>query len=173
MPEGRSHSAQALDRVQVRTRRETSATSMRERGGIVQDVCFERIHLAGMRSEAIVLNMYYGSSTAESQSDVPPVFRDILIKDVFCEDAGAAVTVRGLLACTSARESGGGMPPLPRPAPCELCHREGHGEAGALAQDRLDGDLAAHGFGQFPDQGQPDSSAGPVGCRNSAGGVSG
>lgn len=70
--------------------------SMRGRGGIVENVCFENIHLVDLRREAVVLNMFYGSSTAESQSDAPPTFRNILIKNVTCEGAGVAVAVRGL-----------------------------------------------------------------------------
>ncbi len=62
--------------------------SMRGRGGYVENVCFENIHMAGLRQEAIVLNMFYGSSTAASRSDAPPAFRDIHIKDVTCESAG-------------------------------------------------------------------------------------
>jgi hypothetical protein len=40
--------------------------------------------------------MFYGSSTAESRSDVPPAFRNIHISNVTCESAGAAVAIRGL-----------------------------------------------------------------------------
>jgi len=70
--------------------------SMRGRGGFVEDVHFERIHMAGLRQEAIVLNMFYGSSTAASRSEAPPAFRNIHVKDVTCESAGMAVTIRGL-----------------------------------------------------------------------------
>jgi polygalacturonase len=70
--------------------------SMRGRGGFVEQVQVENVHMAGLRREAIVLNMYYGSSTAASRSDVPPAFRDIHIRNVVCESAGAAIVVRGL-----------------------------------------------------------------------------
>jgi polygalacturonase len=70
--------------------------SMRGRGGFVENVTFENIHMAGLRRESIVLNMFYGSSTAASRSDAPPVFRNIHIRNVACESAGVAVYIRGL-----------------------------------------------------------------------------
>jgi polygalacturonase len=70
--------------------------SMRGRGGFVDHVHFEKIQMAGLRQEAIVLNMFYGSSTAASRSDAPPAFRNIHIRDVTCESAGVAVAIRGL-----------------------------------------------------------------------------
>jgi polygalacturonase len=70
--------------------------SMRGRGGFVENVTFENIRMADLRREAIVLNMFYGSSTAASRSDAPPVFRNIHIRNVNCEGAGVAVDIRGL-----------------------------------------------------------------------------
>jgi polygalacturonase len=70
--------------------------SMRGRGGIIDNVYFEDIHVVNLRQEAIILNMHYGSSTAESRSNVPPVFQNIHIKNVTCESAGAAILIRGL-----------------------------------------------------------------------------
>jgi polygalacturonase len=70
--------------------------SMRGRGGFVDNVHFENIHMAGLRQEAIVLNMFYGSSTAASRSDVPPAFCNVHIRNVTCESAGVAIAIRGL-----------------------------------------------------------------------------
>jgi polygalacturonase len=70
--------------------------SMRGRGGFVENVLFENIHMAGLRRETIVLNMFYGSSTAASRSDQPPAFRNIHVRSVTCESAGVAVAIRGL-----------------------------------------------------------------------------
>jgi len=69
---------------------------MRGRGGFVEDVHVDNILMAGLRQEAIVLNMFYGFSTAASRSDAPPVFRGIRIKNVACDGAGVAVAIRGL-----------------------------------------------------------------------------
>jgi len=60
------------------------------------NVYLENIRMAGLRREAIVLNMFYGSSTAAPRSGAPPVFRNIRIRNVTCESAGVAVAIRGL-----------------------------------------------------------------------------
>jgi polygalacturonase len=70
--------------------------SMRGRGGYIEAVYFENFQLSGLRLEAILLNMYYGSSSAESTSQTPPAFRDVHVKNVTCECAAAAIALRGL-----------------------------------------------------------------------------
>ena len=70
--------------------------SMRGRGGYVEKVYVERLRVSGLRQEAILLNMFYGASTAPSRSDAPPAFRDVQVRDVACGGAGAGVVIRGL-----------------------------------------------------------------------------
>lgn len=70
--------------------------SMRGRGGFVENVYVENLQMAGLRQEAIVLDMFYGSSTAPSRSDTPPAFRNVHIRNVSCESAGVAGALRGL-----------------------------------------------------------------------------
>jgi polygalacturonase len=70
--------------------------SMRGRGGMVENVHFEDIQMVGLRQEAIVLSMFYGSSTAPSRSDAAPVFRDVHVRDVTCDSVGMAINIRGL-----------------------------------------------------------------------------
>jgi polygalacturonase len=70
--------------------------SMRGRGGVVENIHFENFHMAGLRREAIVLNMFYGMATAAPRSEAPPVFRDIHMRNVTCESAGVALEIRGL-----------------------------------------------------------------------------
>jgi polygalacturonase len=70
--------------------------SMRGRGGYVENVYFDNIRMTALREEAIILNMYYGSSTAESRSQAAPVFRNIYITNVICESAGVSLSIRGL-----------------------------------------------------------------------------
>jgi polygalacturonase len=70
--------------------------SMRGRGGVVENVHFENIHMANLRREAIVLNMFYGSTTVEPRSQAAPLLRDIHIKNVTCAGAGVALLIRGL-----------------------------------------------------------------------------
>jgi len=52
--------------------------------------------MASLRQEAIVLDMFYGYSTAAPRSDAPPAFRNIHINNVTCDGAGIAVAIRGL-----------------------------------------------------------------------------
>jgi polygalacturonase len=70
--------------------------SMRGRGGIVENVYFANIRISGMRREAIVLSMFYGSSTAAPRSDAPPAFRHVHIRDITCDSAGVAIDICGL-----------------------------------------------------------------------------
>jgi len=70
--------------------------SMRGRGGFVEEVHVDNVLISGLRQEAIVLDMFYGSSTAASRSDAPPAFRDICIDNVTCDGAACAVAIRGL-----------------------------------------------------------------------------
>lgn len=70
--------------------------SMRGRGGYVENVYVENLRMSGLRQEAILLNMFYDASTAPSRSDAPPIFRDVHIRDVVCDGAGAGVVIRGL-----------------------------------------------------------------------------
>jgi polygalacturonase len=70
--------------------------SMRGRGGIVENIYFANICMSDLRHQAIVLDMFYGSSTAPSRSNAPPVFRHIHIRDVTCDNIGMAVDICGL-----------------------------------------------------------------------------
>jgi hypothetical protein len=70
--------------------------SMRGRGGVVENVHFENVRMANIREEAIVLDMFYGSTTVTPRSSVPPLFQNMRIKNVTCEGAGVAVSIRGL-----------------------------------------------------------------------------
>jgi len=73
--------------------------SMRGRGGYIEHVYFENFHFSSLRMEAILLTMFYGSSSAESTSATPPIFRDIYLKNIICDGAGMGIIVRGLPEC--------------------------------------------------------------------------
>ncbi len=70
--------------------------SMRGRGGVVENIHFENIRMENLRLEAIGLNMFYGSTTIEPQTQALPILRDLTIKDITCESVGAAMVIRGL-----------------------------------------------------------------------------
>lgn len=70
--------------------------SMRGRGGTIEKVWIQDIKMNNIGWHAIILNMFYGASSATSRSDTPPQFRDIHIKNVTCQGARDAITLRGL-----------------------------------------------------------------------------
>ncbi|WP_419874840.1 glycoside hydrolase family 28 protein [Candidatus Pristimantibacillus sp. PTI5] len=78
--------------------------SARGRGGIVEDIVIERIRMTDIAGEAISFHLFYegveGSGTVRDE-EVPvtigtPVFRNIHIIDVHCDEADKAFLVNGL-----------------------------------------------------------------------------
>ncbi|HBF37823.1 MAG TPA: hypothetical protein DDW50_10925 [Firmicutes bacterium] len=49
-----------------------------------------------MRNEAIRINMYYQSFTNFPNANIPPTFKNIMIRDVKGKNAEIAVEMRGL-----------------------------------------------------------------------------
>ena len=70
--------------------------SMRGRGGVVENVWFDNVTMADITHEAIQINMFYGSTSADPQTDAAPTFRDIHLTNVSCDGAAAAVELIGL-----------------------------------------------------------------------------
>ncbi|PRX28274.1 glycosyl hydrolase family 28 [Orenia metallireducens] len=70
--------------------------SMRGRGGYVENILFEDIDLSNLREQAIVINMYYGSTTVNPNTDLPPKFENIKIKGIKGEGIERAVELKGL-----------------------------------------------------------------------------
>lgn len=70
--------------------------SMRGRGGYVKDVRFENIEVNGITNQAVQINMFYEFTTVEPDSDTPPEFCDITIKNVHGADNKTGILVRGL-----------------------------------------------------------------------------
>jgi len=85
--------------------------STRGRGGIVENIFIDGISMTDIKTDAITFNMYYGGkSVAEmlADGDKPdnvtkqpvteetPIFRNIDIKNVTCNDAGRAMEFNGL-----------------------------------------------------------------------------
>lgn len=70
--------------------------SMRGRGGYVEHVRIENIAIDQVRQQAIQINMFYGSSTVVPKSQTPPVFRDIMIKNVQGKGAETGIEIKGL-----------------------------------------------------------------------------
>ena len=85
--------------------------STRGRGGIVENIYIRDISMTDIKTDAITFNMYYGGkSVAEMLADgdnpdnttkMPvteetPIFRNINIKNIVCNDAGRAMEFNGL-----------------------------------------------------------------------------
>lgn len=70
--------------------------SMRGRGGVVEDVLFERIQIDNTPLEAILINMFYDASTVVPKTLTPPVFRRIMIRNVSGSGCGTAILLKGL-----------------------------------------------------------------------------
>ena len=70
--------------------------SMRGRGGGVEKVWIQDIKMSNIGWHAIILNMFYNASSATSRSSTPPQFRDIHIKNITCQGARDAITLKGL-----------------------------------------------------------------------------
>ena len=70
--------------------------SMRGRGGYIENIWIQDIKMNNIGWHAIILNMFYGASSATSRSDTPPQFHDIHIKNITCHGARDAITLRGL-----------------------------------------------------------------------------
>ncbi|TCT16122.1 glycosyl hydrolase family 28 [Natranaerovirga pectinivora] len=70
--------------------------SMRGRGGFVENIWFDHIHITDMEDEMIQINMFYGSSTVIPNTDTPPDFKNINISNLTGENAKIAIRVYGL-----------------------------------------------------------------------------
>jgi hypothetical protein len=84
--------------------------STRGRGGVVQDILVERVHMENIARDAITFDLYYGGKAPTEAGDgrqpsagvVPPVseltpaFRNIVLRGITCDGAGRAALLQGL-----------------------------------------------------------------------------
>jgi polygalacturonase len=83
--------------------------SLREKGGLVQNVYIDGVQMKNIVNEAILFDMYYGEGNPEEQAtegvdnkriepvaELTPQFRDISIKNIVCNGANRAVLINGL-----------------------------------------------------------------------------
>lgn len=83
--------------------------SLRERGGLVQNVFVDGIQMRSIQTEAILFDMYYGGGSPDMESgkkddmekaqpvtERTPRFQNFSIKNVVCSGAGSAFVVKGL-----------------------------------------------------------------------------
>lgn len=70
--------------------------SMRGRGGCVENLLFEDIEINNLREQGIILNMYYDATTVEPRTELPPLFKNITVRNIKGENIAQPVVLRGL-----------------------------------------------------------------------------
>ena len=70
--------------------------SMRGRGGVVEDVSFDRIELDRIPGPAIQITTFYQATTIPPKSKVPPVFRNVTIRDISGSGNHLGIEMKGL-----------------------------------------------------------------------------
>lgn len=65
------------------------------RGGVVERLWYENIKMKNIKYEAIIINTDYGAWIADTNGRAYPTFRDIVIKNVICDGARKAVSIKG------------------------------------------------------------------------------
>ena len=70
--------------------------SMRGRGGYVRNIWFRDIEMRNIKEEAIVVNAFYGSSSAENRSITPSSFKNLSFENIFCDSSRVAIRMTGL-----------------------------------------------------------------------------
>jgi DNA sulfur modification protein DndE len=83
--------------------------STRGRGGLVENVFFDGIRMRGIRTDAVLFDMYYSGASPEAEAakdltlrqaepvtDRTPMFRNFHVKNIVCDGADRAVVINGL-----------------------------------------------------------------------------
>ena len=78
------------------TDRAVRIKSRRGRGGVVENIHAENLVVNDMQREVVILNMDYSADTKQILNEIPPVFRNIHIRNVMAEGAPVAILVQGL-----------------------------------------------------------------------------
>lgn len=78
------------------TDRAVRIKSQRGRGGVVEKIWAENLKVKNMQHEVVILNMDYGSDTKQPMNQKPPVFRDMIFKNISGDGAPTAILITGL-----------------------------------------------------------------------------
>ncbi|MGD0339894.1 MAG: glycoside hydrolase family 28 protein [Bacteroidota bacterium] len=83
--------------------------SARDRGGLVEKVFIDGIQMLGIRTDAILFDMYYTGGSPEAEAtknltlrkaepvnDMTPQFRDFHVRNIVCNGADRAIVINGL-----------------------------------------------------------------------------
>ncbi|MFB6320013.1 glycoside hydrolase family 28 protein [Saccharicrinis sp. FJH54] len=78
------------------TQRGLRIKSMKGRGGVIEDLWFEKIRMDNIEREAIKINMHYGSSSIKPRTDSLPTFRNLHYKDITSKNSQYAIRIQGI-----------------------------------------------------------------------------
>jgi polygalacturonase len=70
--------------------------SMRGRGGVIENVWYERVRHEDIRMMVVELTTFYGSSTLVPHTQTPPTIRNVHIRDITATGANKAIDIIGL-----------------------------------------------------------------------------
>ncbi|GAB6099530.1 exopolygalacturonase PelB [Halanaerocella petrolearia] len=70
--------------------------SMRGRGGYVENIFCDNITISNIRKQAIVVNMYYQSTTIPPKTELPPDCQNIKLTNIKCNNVNLGVGLYGL-----------------------------------------------------------------------------
>ena len=70
--------------------------SMRGRGGVIENVWYERVKHEDLRLMVVELTTFYGSSTLTPHTQTPPTIRGVHVRDITAVGAGKAIDIIGL-----------------------------------------------------------------------------
>lgn len=69
--------------------------SMRGRGGVVENIKIRNCRVENILGQVIQINMFYGATTIDPTSAVPPLFRNIVMEDI-TGSGGTGIQLKGL-----------------------------------------------------------------------------
>ena len=70
--------------------------SMRGRGGVIENVWYERVRHEDIRMMVVELTTFYGSSTLVPHTQTPPTIRNVHVRDITATGAQKAIDIIGL-----------------------------------------------------------------------------
>lgn len=70
--------------------------SRRGRGGVVENLFAQNLRVKNLRREVVIMNMDYGSDQKQAANEKPPVFRNMVIRNVTGAGAPTAILIQGL-----------------------------------------------------------------------------
>lgn len=70
--------------------------TQRGRGGVVSGVTYRNISMYGIINQCIYMTMFYVAGIDPTNATATPVWRDIVLEDIYCDSAGSSYLIDGL-----------------------------------------------------------------------------